>query len=389
MPAATRFAFLSLGNLYLWEGQGEPRLWESPFAKEVLRRHEEIQKRHQWKTEGRGARFMMGGMAWEMPEEGGDGGQAPVIMSLSRGPREGELMYALRVAGVHGICALDWASLQEQRLVHAQRSMPLELSGGPGREKVLCSLPASDGTAALGLMDADGGQIVELTEGDSADGAPSWDPRDEDRVVFQSSGIGRNGRGEFVAYGPSAIQGLRLSTGEMETLLASERHDFIAPRLDPDGVLYCIRRPYASRHRTSFGAFLLDILKAPFRLVGAVFQYLNHFSSTYTGSPLISARGGRRGADWRRLQMLANRMDAAGDAGRAGEPLVPKEWVLLRKGPGAEPEVVAENVLSFDLLEGGGLLYTTGTKVFARRPGAAWEPVLDHPGIQQVVALPS
>ena len=55
-------AYLSRGKLYA-EARTTlpPSLLESQFGESVRQRAKEIQRRHAWKTEGRGAQFMGGG----------------------------------------------------------------------------------------------------------------------------------------------------------------------------------------------------------------------------------------------------------------------------------------------------------------------------------------
>ena len=46
------------------------------------------------------------------------------------------------------------------------------------------------------------------------------------------------------AYAPSTIQRLDIRTGDLETACEDAAFDFMAPQVDGEGRLYCIRKPY-------------------------------------------------------------------------------------------------------------------------------------------------
>src|SRR5262249_21667691 len=155
--------------------------------------------------------------------------------------------------------------------------------------------------------------------------APSWVAGGADALVYQSAGIGRARNGAPGGLGPFVVHRLDLARGEVATPLESPGHDFLGPREAADGTLYAIRRPYSAAVKLSPLRMVLDFLLFPFRLVYAVFQYLNFFSTKYTGSPLTTAGGPKReGADIRKMMIWGNLIDAreaAREAEReAGEP---------------------------------------------------------------------
>ena len=68
----------------------------------------------------------------------------------------------------------------------------------------------------------------------------------------------------------AAKRRLKLSDGELETLLEDERFDFVKPLSAPDGSLYCVKKPYSaqSEGNNSLGC-AADILLLPVRLIKA------------------------------------------------------------------------------------------------------------------------
>jgi Tol biopolymer transport system component len=142
-------AYLAGGRLHLKVGEAAVRVFDSAFGQQMRDRHVEIQQKHSWKAEGRGARF-------------------------------------------HG-------SAQRIRDVRA----------APGREHIACSVAHSDGTASIAVMGLDATDLREVTEGDAQDRFPSWAPGSGARLVYQSASVGRDAAGRMAALGPSAIRASR------------------------------------------------------------------------------------------------------------------------------------------------------------------------------------
>lgn len=82
------FAYLAQGQLYVKEGSAEARLVQSRFAGEVKDRALQIQRRHDWKTQGRGAQFMRGGALWGAGSDD-PAGMRIAITSISGGTADG------------------------------------------------------------------------------------------------------------------------------------------------------------------------------------------------------------------------------------------------------------------------------------------------------------
>src|SRR5215475_5176387 len=56
------YAYLAGGRLHIARTGGPPQVLDSVFAESVRQRHSEIQRRHSWKAEGRGAQWS--GLLW-------------------------------------------------------------------------------------------------------------------------------------------------------------------------------------------------------------------------------------------------------------------------------------------------------------------------------------
>jgi hypothetical protein len=259
------------------------------------------------------------------------------------------------------------------------------------KDLVACSILHPQGIANLATMRADGSDLTEITEGDSSDLAPYWVPGESQKLVFQSAGMGRGAQGHLMVRGPYLIQQLDLDSGEMSCLLEDPKFDLMAPRLDAQGRVYAIRRPYEKTHR-SFSPFraVLDLVMLPLNVLHALFQWLNFFSVRYTGKPLTSA-GGTRGKeiDLKQMFILGNQVDAE-KVSREPQTddmpaIVPQSWQLIRQQKGGAPQILAKGVLSYDLAENGDLIYSNGSAIYRLDLYGRKERLHNDTHIEQVV----
>jgi hypothetical protein len=359
-------AFLADGKLFLWRDGSEPTPVESPFAQEALDEQARIRERHEWKAKTDPMRMgPMTDLAGLRPIE--TSGVAP-------GFAAGEWLYALNLVGVGGLFAFQAGEGTERRLFHHARLHLRHLARHPERPLVAFSQPGEEGFAHIGVTDPDGKRLETVTEGDSLDEAPAWVPGRPDCLVFQSAGIGRSREGHLAGLGPYHVQELDTARGDLRTLWEDPGFDFLLPRVDDSGALYCIRRPYRKHAGPALGAVVLDILLFPVRLVWAFVAFLNVFSQLFTGKPLITAGPTRReGPDSRAVMLHGMLVDArrAEKEARKGEApgLVPRAWQLVRRAASGQEQVLAEGVAAYDLGPDGSVYWTNGTAVF-HRPAA-------------------
>jgi hypothetical protein len=387
------FAYLAQGKLHL-HGAGAATTVDSAFGRSLRERAAQIHQRHAWKTQGRGARFMSGAL-W--PAQSGDSAEFRIaITSVTSGRKPGELLYSLETDDVSGIFAVD-AEGVEQRLFHTADFRVRHIALHPDGVTVAASIfQTKTYTSNIAVLQVEGTDFFEATEGDSIDLAPRWVPGPHRRLVYQSAGVGRDGHGRFASLGPFAVHELDLDSGEMECLAEDAHFDFLGPRKASDGTLYYISRPYGGdKPKINPLDALKDTVLFPFRLTHAIFQYFNFFSMRYTGKPLASSKGAAaRQPDLKQMMVWGNLIDAerAASEDRMGDPdapsLVPSTWQLMRRAPSGATDVVAKSVLSFDVAADGSLIYSNGSAIHRIAAGGGGaERILVGAMIEQVAAL--
>ena len=387
-----RVAYLAQGKLHL-RGDGGAETVESQFGRSLRERAAQIHNRHAWKTEGRGAQFMRGGL-WA--GQAGDPGEFRIaITSISPGRNAGELLYSLETDDVSGIFAVDSTGV-EQRVFHTADFRVRHVALSPDGSTIAAAIFHHNVTSNIAVLQVEGTDFFEATDGDSFDLAPRWVPGPRRRLVFQSAGVGRDGGGRVAGLGPFTVQELDLDSGDMVSLVEEEGYDLLGPQKTSDGTLYYIRRPYESgKRQVSVIHALKDTVLFPFRMVHAIFQYFNFFSMRYTGKPLATSRGAAaRQPDLKQMMVWGNLIDAdrAARENRLGDTdapsLVPSSWQLVRRSADGDTDVVAKGILSFDIAADGSLLYSNGSAIHRRVAGGGREErMLLGNMIEQVAAL--
>jgi hypothetical protein len=356
------FAFLSNGFLFHRERGGEVKQVHSAYAQEALDRRERSREKHSWKkgtsfgiTAGRGARD------FEAPDK-------PLQATSAAFEANGDLLYFLKDDAVGGLFRREAASGNEVRVLLKQKLDLGDLNPSPDGTLLAASSRQTGGIANIALLKDDGSGYREVTGGDTVDSSPAWVPGVQDRLLFQSSGLARSDEGYIVAQGNASIQMLNMESGSVAPVLENPRFDYLKPRVCPAGNLLFIRRPF-ELPRYGASSVLVDTLLFPFRLLRAVFHYLNFFSLMYTRKPLTSASGPAVQADMKNILLQGRRIDAekAVRSARAvqGVPsLVPDSWELLSRNRDGDERVLATNVASYDISPDGSIVYSNGRGVF-------------------------
>ena len=380
-------AFISNGKLF-YQGPGqELRELQSPHVRTVMERMERHQQLHGWKEGTAFGRSFTGRDRHVSTDAVGIQATSVQFAAHDR------VLYFLRDDSFGGLFEYDLALDAEKRLLHKQYLSLEDLRLHPDGHRLLGAQHARNGAASIVVMDADGGNYRELTSGDTVDTAPAWVPDQADAVLFQSSGLARNQAGHVLALGPTSIQMADTAAGSLTVIVEDPRFDFLQPRVGADGFLYFIRRPYETP-RYGMENAAIDALMFPFRLLRALFHYLNFFSLMYTRKPLITASGPAVQADLKDILIKGKRLDAEA-ALRTGvqlngvPSLVPASWQLICRSPQGEEHVLASHVASFDIASDGTILFSNGYGVFALDGANPPQVLLRDQLIGDVIAAPA
>jgi hypothetical protein len=371
---STRLAYLAEGRLF-YRDNGTSKPIESTFGQDVINRALQRAQKHDWKT---GGENQGGGMynrqsLWGVRSE--DPRAIKVrITAVASGKTENELLYVVSTESVGGLFSYDLQNAKETRIFHKENLYLSDFSKQTDGDLIACTQRMGNGTASITIIN--GQDVNDVTEGDSVDEAPAWIPGQGKTLVYQCSGIARSKQGYMMGTGHAHIQKLNLQTGDLTTVLENEKYDFLSPRMNTDGDLFYIRRPYDSAAALgntvlSPGKAILDVLLFPFRLCRAFFDFLNVFSMVFSKKPLTTAGGPKvEGPDEKMLFLRGKLIDAEKAMQEKGEgeldeppALVPRSWQLVcRKADGTE-KVIASSVLSYDLAA-DKILYSNGCAVF-------------------------
>jgi len=381
-------AYLAHGKVRLKAGAAAPRTIDSAYGNSIREKEVRAQQKHSWKAGGNGSPFS-GPVLWGKAAMAQD---VPLAVTSICGGREtGGLVYSLESGSLCALLETGQLGADERRLWNDNRTRIRHLAVSRPAGDLAFGVLHENGTANIGIKLNGESGVQELTEGDSFDTAPHWIPGEGRRIVFQSAGIGRNREGHFLALGPFCIQELNAAAGDLKTIVEERHFDFLAPQARADGTLFYIRRPYATQEKIHPLRMLKDIFLFPFRLLYAIFQFLNFFSTIFTGRKLTSADGSKaQQMHMRQMMIWGNLVQAQRPAKveEEGMDLVPKSWELHQRSPNGETKVLTTGVLAYDIAADGTIVYTNGSALFLLHPDGRKERLLNEQMIEQVFFVP-
>ena len=384
LNANQKIVFISKGKLFFWRRGNQIEQVHSPYVQEMIDRIERRKQLHGWK-ENTSLNTSFTGMTDAAAND-----QVDLQMSSAQFLPNNKLLYFLKDSHVGGLFRYDIDSKEELRLVHQQKLDYEDLAVNHETGEILCSQRHENAIANIVKFNEDGADCQILTEGDTVDSAPAWISGDTQKILYQSSGIARSKEGYAIAFGSCSIKLLDLESREVTSVLEDSRTDYMQPKVDTKGNLYFIRRPYDVPSYNAPNA-VLDVLLFPFRLMRAVFHYLNFFSLMYSQKPLTSASGPKIEADLKDILIKGKRIDAEKAMSKEsrvnGIPsLVPRSWELVQRTEQGENTILATNVASFDIASDDTILYSNGYAVFHLTPDRQSKVVLRDKLIADIIS---
>lgn len=360
--------YLASGKLFYKEANAGVEQVQSPYVQEMIDKMERNKERHAWKENTSFSVSANGGMR-QFDKDNPHIVATSMLFTSSK-----DLLYFLKDDVMGGLFSMDLQTYEEKRILHKQNLSLSDLSLDTSGEKILCTSNCKDGSTNIAIINRDGGQFTSLTGGDTLDSAPAWIPGVENQILYQSAGLARAPSGYIVAVGNSCIQMLDLKTSKVTPVMDDPQFDYLHPRVCLKGNLHFIRRPYEGQ-KTDVSAVILDTLFFPFRLLRAVFHYLNFFSMMYSRKPLTSASGPVVNADLKEIILKGKRIDAEKALRSAGmvhgvPSLVPNTWQLISRDRQGHEQILATNVVAYEITADGNIVYSNGRGVFLLEKGS-------------------
>jgi hypothetical protein len=358
--------FISDGRLYIHDDDGIREI-TSKFAAEKAEEAERQKELHSWKAEGGqesiyfSADTIWGRQAQARPFRGF---RFKAVMIKD----SNTLYYLLTNDFITGLFRYSVKDDEEVRLFHKRDFTELGMDYLTDTNEFVTAVVMEGGNVNIELLDSEGRYNQTLTSGDSRDCNPSFSKFNNRDVLYQTAGIARGKEGFVVAYGPEAIHKVRIDTGDITELLSDDKYDYLLPRDDMNGNLYCIRRPYLQPYYVSPLKMLINILTFPVRFVIAIVNFLNAFTKLFSQKPFTQIGPDiRPGIENKYINVLGRTIDLAKlqrstkSIDRAS--LVPKSWELVKLSKEGQLETIAEKVSSFDIDTNGNVHFTNGFRV--------------------------
>lgn len=382
------YAYISGGRLYVSRNGAQPVEIESAFAAQVVARHQQAMERRQWKAGSGDSMMTRGYDLWGNGSRGGSGYDSMLVrmLSVTGSPRPELIYYSLATDAVGGLFCQNLDTGEERRVFHKERYHLDDLAHHPTRNEILAVKRDADGSSIV-ITACERFDVHTVTEGDSLDLSPSWIPGEEDSFVYQSAGVGRNQSGNAIGLGPCSIIRVDMKSGRSTVLLEDEQYDYLCPRMDKEGNLYCIRRKYDRGGRAlTVGETIKEFVLVPVRLVKALFGFLNMMSQIFGKESLLKTGvGGKKEIDRQevflkgRLIDLKKRENAKEEHG-----IAPSDWTLIKVDPSGAVSEVRGNVCDFDWNPQSGLILTNGLAVSGEE-NSGWSSVFKGKDIIEYV----
>lgn len=319
----------------------------------------ELETKYEWKTSGAGAQFMK----QTNPYKGATEYSRCRLNALAG--LDGKLLYSISTPESGYLYLKDCeddAAPEGHR--YGERGLDItDLSACGG--KIAFSAHDARGEYHIALMEEGRAGYRWVTSGDTYDAAPAFS-RDGKSIFFESSGLARGDEGYVTAKAPAEIMKLDLAAGTLEEICADPEHDYIRPRMAPDGGLYMIKKPYKTPEipRISVADRIRNIGNF-FRGLGNIVRALGNTDSI--DRKLDKYAGAGTAVRTRILNgvavSVAEKPDEKDERGWA-----PDDWVLVRRSDDGGFTEILKGVADYDF-DGGAIIYTDGRRVFRYENG--------------------
>ncbi len=345
---------ISEGELNLIEN-GKSRIITCERIKNYIDTVTRMRQRDEWKTTGKGARFM--GVEPKKYETGNR-----MLYLRSVGNYGGKLIYSTFIDGMGGMYLKDSDS-GDETYVFANKEFDITDICAEGDK---CVIVAGLGNYErhIGIADINTGGVNQVTEGFTSETHPFISKTDSNKIYYTAMGYARDNVGNVVEKSPCSICCYNESTGELDDIISDDNFDYIKPSDDKEGNLYYIKREYQPTKKKS--NLLMDILLFPVRIVKAIGGFLSVFSMAFGGEPLRTGGSNpskTKNPDERELFVEGNMIKAQKQlSDDSEEGIIPSGWELIKNEQGRET-VLKKGVMDYHITDEGEIVYSDGAFV--------------------------
>lgn len=280
-----------------------------------------------------------------------------------------KIIYSVEVENNSGIFIkyLNDDKEMEHHVIHDAKAGFYNLDYNRTTGEVAVAVQQSPTERNIAILDIKTSRYSVITEGDSIDNNPVWGKANPEIIYFDSTGVGRNGQGMVIGFSSKVINRLNTQTGELCELISFDGHDCFQPKVDGKDNVYFIKRPYQSPFSKSIS--IKDIIFIPFKILKAIFKWIEFFTIKHTGEPLVT--GGSNPAKSKELdqqQIIINGniinaekiMKENSARGEKYPGIAPKEWELLKMDRSGSLSCIKKGVMGYDVDSEGNIVYSNG-----------------------------
>jgi hypothetical protein len=357
--------FISDGRLLIHDDDGAIKELTSQFADQKMQ-EAETNKTHQgWKGKSSQDNPYWGSAVW--------GNQAstrtftPFRFKNVMLADDNTIFYLITNNFMTGLFKYNIEVDEEIRLFHRNDFLENGIDYSIQLDQFVAAVVTEDGSVDLELLNSQGSFTKNLTGGDSCDSNPVFSRKNSNHVLYQSAGIARDEDGTHFAYSPESVNRIDIETGQITEVIADQEHDYLLPREDAHGNVYCIRRPYHGPGYRSIWQTCWHIITFPVQFVIAIFRFFDAFTKLFNQDWQTAGHNIKPPQKNKYIRVLGQTIDLAkirrNSDSRQGPSLVPKSWELIKIENSGQVRVLAKKVSSYDINEQANVHFTNGFKV--------------------------
>lgn len=339
----------------------------SEYLKKYKNNREDIRKRNSWKTQGISSSFR---------GESRNNSQINLDNILNRATINGitfidsnKIAYSLCVDNFSGIFIKNPNndSEIEAHVIHNDKLKFYNIDYNSGINKLVTAMQELNLETNIAIFDIEKSDYIEITEGDTIDNNPVWCKTDSSVIYFDSKGIARNGEGYIIQYAPKVINKIDLDSGELTELVSIPKYDCFLPKADNKGNLYFIKKPFKVVEEKS--ASIFEILLIPFKILKAIYNWIEFFTVRYTGE-YFSSKGANpaksKQLDPKTVFINGNMINAEQSLkenkqkGEKYPGIAPRSWELMKLDNEKNIHSIKKGVLAYDINSNGEVIYSNG-----------------------------